>query len=201
MKFVIFLICFFYAIYKLIFKNINHKTNYSKNNIIRILDNALKNNGFTEKRTFVVNSYYKLFRSDSKGENYIFAICNETARFLIPDIISINEEAKKVHIHNVVIINQMRTPYPEKVERKIKEYGMELWDLNKLTTMSKVKKISDISDRNSYDNNDTYIKSVLKTSDTSDDKCKIDIDSYDPIQDYSEKKSILDKLFRKTDKL
>ena len=64
MKFVIFLICFFYVIYKLIFKSINHKTNYSKNNIIKVLDNALKNNGFTEKRTFVVNSYYKLFSNN-----------------------------------------------------------------------------------------------------------------------------------------
>lgn len=150
--------------------------------IIKVLDNALKNSGFTEKRTSVVNSYYKLFRADLREEKYIFAICNNTARFLIPDIISINEEAKKVHIDNVVIINQMRTPYPEKVQSKIKEYGMELWDLNKLITMSKVNKISN-------------------TSNILNDKNKMDIDSYDPIQDYSEKKSILGRLFRKKDKL
>ena len=51
------------------------------------------------------------------------------------------KDKKPTNIDNVVFINQMKTPYPEKVQSKIKEYGMELWDLDKLITMSKVNKI------------------------------------------------------------
>ena len=130
--------------------------------IIKILDNALKNNGFTEKRTYVVNSYYKLYRANLREEKYIFAICNSTARFLLPDIISINEEAKKVDCYKVIIINQMRTPYSEKLQSKIKEYGMELWELDKLVSMSKLNK-------------------TCNTSKISNNKSEVYIDSYNPI--------------------
>ena len=43
-------------------------------NIVELLDKVLKNNGFTEKRTYVVNNYYKLYRANLGEEKYIFSI-------------------------------------------------------------------------------------------------------------------------------
>jgi len=146
--------------------------------ILKILDKALKNNGFTEKRTYVVNSYYKLYRANLGEEKYIFAICDGSARFLFPDIISINIEAKKVDCYKVIIINQMKTPYSENLQSKIKEYGMELWDLDKLVIMSQANKTC---------NTNQKIKN----------KSEVYIDSYEPIQYNSENKSTLSKIMKK----
>lgn len=143
--------------------------------ILKILDKALKNNGFTEKRTYVVNSYYKLYRANLGEEKYIFAICDGSARFLLPDIISINIEAKKVDCYKVIIINQMKTPYSENLQSKIKDYGMELWNLDKLVTMSQADKMFN----------------------TNKNKSEVYSDSYEPIQYNSEKKSTLSKIMKK----
>lgn len=138
-------------------------------NILKILDKALKNNGFTEKRTYVVNSYYKLYRANLGEEKYIFAICDGSARFLLPDIISINIEAKKVDCNKVIIINQMKTLYSANLQSKIKEYGMELWDLDKLITMSEENK--------------------TRNTKKSKNKSKVYYDSDEPIKYNSKKKS------------
>ena len=48
----------------------------------------------------------------------------------------------------------------------------------------------------------TVTRSVLRTSDVSDDKCKIDPSSYDPIQDYNESEnSVWKRIFSKPERL
>ncbi len=181
----------------------------SNNLIMNKLNKALENNQFTNKKTLVVNSYYKIIKADTHGENYVFAVTNDNARFNELDIKSIYEVAQKLHIHNIVIINQFKTQYPNNVLKIIEECEMEIWDLDKLNTLAGISNTNDspkaenTSIRNELSRQTpTITKSVLRTSNTSNDKCDINTDLDDPIQDFSETHtSILKRLFRKPDRL
>ncbi len=177
----------------------------SNNFVLNILYKALDNNEFTNKRILSSNSYYKLITADTNGENYIFAISNISTKFNISNIQAIHEIAKNSHIHNVVIINHFSVPYADSIMHSINEFGMEVWDLNKLNTLA-LRTPTNATLKYSTNELNTpstpTTKSVLRTSNTSDDKCVIDTDSADPIQDLSNKKlSFFGQLFKKPDRL
>ena len=76
--------------------------------------------------------------------------------------------------------------------RKIREYNIDVWDAQKLSALA--------TEQSSATSSHKY--SVLKTSDTSDDKCHIDTNSFDPIQEESLKPhSLFSGLFDKPDHL
>ena len=157
--------------------------------VINKLNVALQRNQFTNRKTLMTNQFYTLITADTHGENYVFAVKNNTTQFNFQDIVSIYEMAQKAHIHNIVVLNHFNMAFYPGVAKKMKEYGIEVWDSNKLNELTGTKSA-------------TVTRSVLKTSDTSDDKCNISVSSDDPIQDFGEKKpSIFDRLFQKPDRL
>jgi hypothetical protein len=88
-------------------------------------------------------------------------------QFSIMDINTIYEQAQKAHIHNVIILPLAYSAFSNTMLDKIKKYDIQVWDNNKINSL--------ISSPNS--------SSVLSTSDTSDDKCHIDTNSFEPIQE------------------
>ena len=113
--------------------------------------------------------------------------------FSVNDIEKLYSIAQGLHIHTVVIATKAPITTTNSIYRKIREYGIDVWDLPKLTVLATAQTSSETP--NSY--------SVLKTSDTSDDHCKIDPSSFDPIQDERAAKtnSLFSGLFSKPDRL
>ena len=123
-----------------------------------------------------------LITASSHGENYLFAQKNNMVQFSIMDINTIYERAQKAHIHYIVIFPLAYSTFSNTILEKIKNYGIQIWDNNKINSLI-------------YSSNSS---SVLSTSDTSDDKCKIDTNSFEPIQ---EPTSFWKDIFNKPDRL
>jgi len=123
-----------------------------------------------------------LVEASSHGENYLFAKKNNMIQFSIMDINKIYEQAKKDHIHNIIILPSAYSSFSNTMLNKIKEYNIQIWDQNKINSL--------ISSPSTH--------SILATSDTSDDTCKIDKNQFDPIQ---EPHSFWKNIFKKPDRL
>ena len=134
-----------------------------------------------------------IIRADNNGENYLFGVKKDLSYFTAQDIEKIYAIAQGLHIHTVVIATNTPITNTNSIYRKIREYNIEVWDIQKLTALA-----TEASSANSSHN-----YSVLKTSDTSDDTCHIDTDSFDPIQDEKAVKthSLFSGLFNKPDRL
>lgn len=139
------------------------------------------------------SSTLAIIRADTKGENYLFGVRKDALNFSVNDIEKLYSIAQGLHIHTVVIATKAPITTTNSIYRKIREYGIDVWDLQKLTVLATAPTSSETP--NSY--------SVLKTSDTSDDHCKIDPSSFDPIQDERAAKtnSLFSGLFSKPDRL
>ena len=123
-----------------------------------------------------------LTSASSHGENYLLAQKNNMVQFSTMDIDNIYEKAQKLHIHNIVVLTPSHTSFSNHLLEKIKNYDIKILDDNKINSL--------IASSNST--------SVLSTSDTSDDKCKIDSNSFEPIY---EPTSFWKKFFTKPDRL
>lgn len=123
-----------------------------------------------------------LISASSHGDNYLFAQKNNMNQFSTMDITTIYEKAQKFHIHNIVLLTPSSVSFSNHLLKKIKEYNIQIWDNNKIDSLI-------------YS---AHTTSVLSTSDTSDDKCKITPDSFEPIQ---EPTSLWKNLFSKPDRL
>lgn len=123
-----------------------------------------------------------IISSSSHGENYLLAQKNNMVQFSTMDIDNIYEKAQKLHIHNIVVLTPSHTSFSNHLLEKIKNYDIKIWDDNKINSL--------IASSNST--------SVLSTSDTSDDKCKIDSNSFEPIY---EPTSFWKKFFTEPDRL
>ena len=134
-----------------------------------------------------------IIRADNSGENYLFGVKKDASIFSIQDIEKIYAIAQGLHIHSVVIVTKTPITTTSSIYRKVREYGIDVWGIEKLNALS-----SEMSSANS-----SHSYSVLKTSDTSDDTCKIDSSSFDPIQDERAVKtqSLFSGLFSKPDHL
>lgn len=107
-----------------------------------------------------------LINANSHGENYLFAKKTDMFPFSIIDINKIYEQGQKEHIHNIIILQQSHT-FSNILLEKIKEYNIQIWDNSKINSL-----ISSPS-----------TNSILPTSNTSDDTCKIDTNQFNPIQE------------------
>lgn len=121
-----------------------------------------------------------LFTGNAKGENHLFATKNTSSQFTSADIDRIYEKGKQEHIHNIIIYTSYIS-VPDNLLSKIKEYNIQIWDNKKLFSLI---------------NNPTT--SILQTSNTSDDTCKIDTNSFEPIQN---PQSTWKSFFKKPDRL
>lgn len=161
-------------------------------NTMSILTKALKNQQFSNIKTLSNSNNLSLITADSHGENYLFALKLNSISFGATEIDTIYDKATKFHIHNVVIINKDAILPTSPLGKKIASYEFELWNYAKLISLA----------RNSNNSSSTYTKSVLRTSNTSYDKCKIDNNPVDPIQSGSSKShSLLGNLFQKPNRL
>lgn len=147
---------------------------------------------FSNISTVYSSSSLAIIRADNSGENYVFGVKKDLNPFSVQDIEKIYTIAQGLHIHTIVIASNTPITTTNSIYRRIREYNIEVWDIQKLRALS-----SEISSANS-----SHTYSVLRTSDTSDDTCKIDTNSYDPIQEESLKPhSLFSGLFDKPDRL
>lgn len=153
---------------------------------------ALKTQNFSNVSTVFSNSYLNIIRADADGENYIFGIKKNSSFFNINDISQLYNFAQKNHIHTVILVTSVPISNTSSIYPKIKEYNIEIWDFNKVLALA----------NESSTSTSTHNYSILKTSDTSNDTCKIDTNSYNPIQEDSVKThSIFSGLFDKPEHL
>lgn len=137
-------------------------------------------------------SSLSIIRADKSGENYVFAVKKDATLFTVRDIEKVYAIAQGLHIHTIVIAVKAPITNTNSIYRKIREYNIDVWDIQKLTALA--------SEASSATSSHNY--SVLRTSDTSDDKCHIDKNSFDPIQEKTLKPhSLFSGLFDKPDHL
>ena len=140
------------------------------------------------------NNFY-IIKADAKGENYIFGVKKTNSFFTFSEISKLYDYAQKNHIHSIVLVNYSPITPSDSIYKKIKEYGIDVWDIQKLLSLSEV------NTPNSSNNSITNNHSILKTSDTSNDKCKIEKSSFNPIQDGTLSEGLFSKLFDKPTRL
>ena len=137
-------------------------------------------------------SSLSIIRADKSGENYIFGVKKDASLFSARDIEKIYAIAHGLHTHTIVLAVKEPISKTNSIYRKIIEYKIDVWDIQKLSALA--------SEQSSANSSHHY--SVLKTSNTSDDTCKIDKNSFDPIQEESLKpRSLFSGLFDKPDHL
>ena len=129
----------------------------------------------------------RMIRADAQGENYLFVYKPSYLEYTATDIETINTIAKNMHVHSIVIATFVPVSSNPIVEKMIKAAKISIWDFDKLVSLAKS------TDSSVSKSNPEFI---LKTSDTSDDTCHIDLDYNDPIQDGSTA-GFLSKLFDK----
>ena len=160
--------------------------------MISLLNKALASQQFSNIKTMQNSRTLTLITADSHGENYIFALKNDGSPYSSTELDSIYDKANKFHFHNVVIINKDSILPSSYLGKKIIEYNFEVWSLTKLISLA----------RPSTDKSSSYTKSVLRTSDTSYDNCKIDNTPVDPIQHGPDKsRSLFGNWLRKPNRL
>ena len=161
------------------------------NSPLLLLNKVLRNQQFSNIKTISNLGNLNLITADSHGENYLFALKINYMPFSSTEMDSIYDKAHKFHIHNVVIINKDAILPTSHLGKKIATYEFEVWTIAKLISLA-----------HNSNNNSTYTKSVLRTSDTSYDKCTIDNNPVDPIQSGSSKShSLIGNLFQKPNRL
>lgn len=159
MIFFIIYIFIFLAIFWYIFKN-----NTSILSYYNIINTCFSNVSLVYSDTNIT-----LYRGDKAGENFIFAMKNNSTAFSLSDITILFEKAEKLHIHSRILITDI--PISSSVTtKKLKEYEIQIWSSEKLRNIK-----NSVTDGSSF--------SPLETSDTLDDTCEIDESPDDPIQD------------------
>lgn len=181
---ILFYIFIFYMVYKYVIKT--SSTPYT------LLYKIFTVQQFSNISTVYSSSSLAIIQADNDGENYVFGVRKDANQFTVSDIEKIYSIAQALHIHTVVIATNIPITNTNSIYRRLKEYNIEVWDNKKLSALA-----SEMSSANSSHN-----YSVLKTSDTSDDTCKIDEDSYNPIQETTLKPhSLFSGIFDKPDHL
>lgn len=157
-----------------------------------LLNKALKTQLFSNISTLYSTSRFCIIRADNSGENYIFGVKKDYSVFTASEVERLYEMAEKAHIHTIVLATYTPISTTSPIYRKVREYGIEVWDYKKLTALA-----TELSSANS-----SHTYSVLKTSDTSDDTCTIDPSTFDPIQESpSAINNLFSGLFDKPDRL
>ncbi len=174
----------FYMIYKSVKGNLGSA--YSLLNKVFLVQH------FSNISNVYSTSSLSIIRADNNSENYVFGVKKDGTLFTVRDIEKIYAIAQGLHIHTIVIAVKTPITSSNSIYRKIREYNIDVWDVQKLAALA--------SEQSSATSSHKY--SVLKTSDTSDDTCKIDTNSFDPIQEETLKPhSLFSGLFDKPDHL
>ena len=202
--------------------------NITNTNIYPLLNRVFQAQQFTNINKIYTTPIINYVTADANGENFIFAFKNNTTHFTINELESLYEKSEQLHIHNIVIINTSKVMFSDALKQKIKDYNIDVWNMNKLLSLcsnmhvnnahsnsnspnnishSNSNKITNVTVSNSSYGQNSYNKTtttayVLRTSNTSDDTCKIDSNSFDPIQENTGKNGgFFSNLFKKPERL
>lgn len=158
-----------------------------------LLMKALNTQRFSDIRNIHTSDSLIVIRADSNVENYLFGVKRAfTSSFTSFDIARLRDLAGQYHTHSVVIVVSEYPSYSDPIYKMLRTYNIDVWDYEKVYALA-----SEMSSATS--SHDYY---TLKTSDTSDDTCKIDSSSFDPIQEETAKPhSLFSGLFQKPDRL
>lgn len=187
MAIVIFIMIFFFFFF---FVMMSATTSSSTKSLLQQVFEAQE---FSNISTVYSTSTFEMIKADRSGENYLFGIRKDSYGFTSSNITTLYEVAQRSHIHSVVIVTYTPIGNASPIYRLIKNYNIDVWDYKKLLNLTE-----------SFDatTDTSYTDSVLQTSDTSDDTCKINTESYDPIQEGSpQTHSIFSGLFDRPEKL
>lgn len=171
--FIIFLIFLYFFIYKYSMNTAG--TTYS------LFNSALTGANFSNIKKIYSDINITLFQADDDGENFIFALKNNSTQPSMLDFQTLYEKAQKLHIHNKVFVSNYPVGNTSLLYKKLKELGIVIWDNNKLYSLA----------NSTVSTNSKNTSSVLTTSDTSDDDCEIDDEPFNPIQDGNSVHSLL----------
>lgn len=178
-------------VYAIIFYMIYKSIKGTRNSPYSLLNKVFLMQQFSNISNVYSTSSLSIIRADNNGENYVFGVKKDGTLFNVRDIEKIYEIAQGLHVHTIVIAVKTPITNTNSIYRKIKEYNIDVWDSQKLTALA--------TEESSATSSHKY--STLKTSDTSDDTCHIDTNSFDPIQEHSKPESLFSGLFRKPDHL
>lgn len=183
----LFFICIIYFVFTS--KVLNSTSPYS------LLRKALVTQRFSNIANIYANGSFYIIKADADGENYIFGVKTISSPFTNFEVEKLYELATKSHIHTIILATYLPITSSTPLYRKIKQYGIDVWDAKKLTALA--------IDRNTTTSSSPVRTqySILKTSDTSDDTCQIDTNSFDPIQDGSLSEGLFSSLFDKPTRL
>ena len=179
---------FYIFIFYLIYKNIKPYLQSPYNLLYRV---------FTTQQFSNISNVYStsrllIIRADKSGENYIFGVKKDNSLFTVNDLEKLYSIAQGLHVHTIVIATAQPITSTNSIYRRIREYRIDVWDAKKLAALA--------AEESSATSSHNY--SVLKTVDTSDDTCKIDTNSFDPIQESTLKPhSLFSGLFDRPDRL
>lgn len=137
----------------------------SKSKILTSNYNTILKSYFDRLLVIHQDSNVTLYSADKDAENFLIETTSLNRPITASDIMTLVKAAQKNHIHNKIIITNFPIDSTLKNSKTFKESEIMVW--NSATVASLVKDLN----------------SELRTSDTSDDTCKIDTDSNDPIQD------------------
>ena len=133
-------------------------------------------------------------RADGKGENFLFVVKNMPTGITQNLINRIKEKSNQLHIHNVIFVTSSLSDV--NIIRTLKTNNIKYWDNATIKSFL----IPNLDTENAINN--VPEPTILSTSDTSNDKCKIEKSSFDPIQEGEHKVgSIFSGLFDKPDRL
>lgn len=145
-----------------------------------------------------------LYKADRSGENFLFAIKNNSNPVTLSDLTTLYEIAEKYHIHNKVFVTEYQINNSSVLYKKIKEYEIQVWNSATIakftsytdTTNNYINPLKDkIKMSTSFNSSSQTSFSPIKTSDTSDDKCEIE-EAFDPIQEGAFKTHGIFSIFR-----
>lgn len=168
------------------------KSTASATSTVQLLSKVFKAQGFANQKTVYYSSNLNIIRADANGENYLFAYRNDSYIPTTTDISKLHDLAQKLHIHSTVLVSYTPIPNTHPSYRKVREYNIDVWDYSKLLALTKTFDATKPTETTHH---------ILRTSNTSDDTCKIDTSSYDPIQENPISETIFSGLFNKPDRL
>lgn len=164
----------------------------SKNLLYRVLSVQR----FTNIREIPFDSELSFITADAKGENFLFAVKNYNSEITKNFIDKIVRKSQQLHRHNVILVVSNLSNVA--LKKYLTLNNIKVWDTSTLMSFLD----SDINNENVYTNKPISNSQILSTSDTSNDTCKIEKSSYNPIQEGEGKvSSIFSGLFDKPDQL
>ena len=171
---------------------------YTNNSPYALLKKVFTVKHFSNIATIYAYGNFYIIKADANGENHIFGVKNTLAPFTNSEITKLYEYSRKSHTHSVVLVTYNPILPSNPIYTKIKKYGISIWDYKKLLALSES---NTSAKQNSSTQAITTTHSILKTSDTSNDTCKIEKNSFNPILNGNLAEGLFSTLFDKPTRL